>query len=657
MRLKSSIFLWVSLATIIPLSALVLGITAYSEHLYSRSVDSSLESSMTNIVSELEFRLNFEREVILSLASSPAMQRFIPTLAAASNGDLLPNYFEEVDKLNEFLEGFQQSVPGLDTVRVLDLDGNTLVKVRFGKHLPPLYESMDDVPFAEEELLDPNFLSWIRQLTPGKLVYGQLPLNRKDLPANREIALLNSIVPLANNKGTLIGFLSARALGDQLDHIIKSLPRSFKYNLSIAELNQSDQQRHGMLLYSDEDAIIFNQEHDPTVRLNKYLEGDVWHALEKNRFGSYVSSHNDRRYFYQEFYPYSNQLVSWVVVLTLDNNEITAPFHRIRLGLLAFAFAALGISLILANLGARHIAEPITQFSRSLKQYADGETPLPGSEPAGADELKQLDQSFHYLVEALENTEQERNRVQGMLLQNAKLASIGEMAAGIGHEINNPLNNILSYTKLIERQIEKDNPELQNDIDGLRNEALRAGSIVKGILNFARQLPPEYIQFDLVTWLRDTIHLVEPELKKRHVTIQLDDIPERVMEGDRNQLQQVMINLLMNAIQASESGNSIEIQVSTWHDDQLEICISDQGTGIEEENLNKAFDPFFTTKDIGEGSGLGLSISLGIVQYHGGELTLRNNSRGGMDAILHLPLSIQEHEEVSDEKNIEQHDD
>ena len=191
MRLKSSIFLWVSLATVVPLTALILGITAYSEHLYQKNVDRDIQASMANIISELDFRLNYERDVINSLATSPAMQQFFPVLQSAAAGDLHSNYFEEVGRLNLFLAGFQHSVPGLDTVRVLDMDGNTLVKVRFGKHLPALFEGMDDVPFTEEELIDANFLNWLHQLKPYSLVYEQLPLSRRDFQVGQELSIFN----------------------------------------------------------------------------------------------------------------------------------------------------------------------------------------------------------------------------------------------------------------------------------------------------------------------------------------------------------------------------------------------------------------------------------------------------------------------------------
>ena len=223
------------------------------------------------------------------------------------------------------------------------------------------------------------------------------------------------------------------------------------------------------------------------------------------------------------------------------------------------------------------------------------------------------------------------------MLQNAKLASIGEMAAGIGHEINNPLNNILSYAALIERDLPDNNKELQQDIQGLRAEAKRAGKIIKGILNFARQVPPEYTEFDLHTWLKDTLLLTHSQAHKYNIEIILQETPNLLINGDRNQLQQVLVNLLMNAIQASNPGDAIKVSTSS-DADFFNITIEDQGPGIKQENKDKIFDPFFTTKNVGEGSGLGLSISIGIMQYHNGSLTLNNNPNGGVNATMKLPL-------------------
>ena len=452
---------------------------------------------------------------------------------------------------------------------------------------------------------------------------------------------MNSIVPVAFGNDKVIGFLTARALGDQFDHILGALPRTNNMKLTVAEYNPGSPQRNGIILYSDELQIEFSQPLNPDTKLSKILGKETWNALQAKQYGSFVNSAQNKRYYFQEFYPYSNQLVSWVMVIELDNNDIAAPFQRIRFGLLVVAGLALAISLLLANIGAKNIAQPITQFADLLKRYADGESKFSKKNLKGADELKQLDQSFHYLVDTLEQTQQQRDSAEKMMLQNAKLASIGEMAAGIGHEINNPLNNILSYATLIERDLPEDNKDLHYDIQGLRKEAQRASTIVKGILNFARQVPPEYLNFDLHAWLKDTLLLAHAQAQKFSVILELNEHPDLSIIGDRNQLQQVLVNLLMNAIHASKPNERIMVSAHEKQE-QIFITVSDQGTGIDKKNKDKIFDPFFTTKNIGEGSGLGLSISIGIMQFHNGSLKLENNSRGGVDAIMSMPLNIKQ---------------
>lgn len=223
-----------------------------------------------------------------------------------------------------------------------------------------------------------------------------------------------------------------------------------------------------------------------------------------------------------------------------------------------------------------------------------------------------------------------------MMLQSAKLASIGQMAAGIGHELNNPLNNILSYTKLLVRNA-KDDEALQRDVHSLREEAVRASEIVKGILNFARQVPPQYSQFNVNEWLENTLALVQQTARGKAVELVIKSGYKGLLEGDRSQLQQVMVNLLLNAIQANSRNSRVIIETVMQHD-LLHVRVIDEGEGIDESVLDKIYDPFFTTKAEGDGSGLGLSISLGIIERHHGTLDIRNNDGVGVTATITLPL-------------------
>jgi two-component system NtrC family sensor kinase len=271
-----------------------------------------------------------------------------------------------------------------------------------------------------------------------------------------------------------------------------------------------------------------------------------------------------------------------------------------------------------------------------MRAYASGERDQ-RVQSKGADEIRMLGESFNDMADTLNTADAEREHAQHILMQHAKLASIGQLAAGIGHEINNPLNNILTLSKFIERAAPEGNDRIHKDIQSLREETLRASEIVKGVLNFARQVPPAFTQFDVETWVNDTLALVRQEAFRKHISLQTHIDYTGMLHGDRSQLQQVLINLLINAIQASVEDSTVTIQVRK-ENESLYLAVSDSGIGIDERDMDRIFDPFFTSKDVGEGNGLGLSVSLGIVEQHDGELWLENNETGGVTAIVTLPL-------------------
>ncbi|MDH5371244.1 MAG: HAMP domain-containing histidine kinase, partial [Gammaproteobacteria bacterium] len=349
--------------------------------------------------------------------------------------------------------------------------------------------------------------------------------------------------------------------------------------------------------------------------------------------------------YYTEFFPYPNRLIGWVVATQIDENILSAPFENIRIAIWLFAATSLLFTLFLTGFAVKKISQPICNLAFQLKTFADGKYDQRANTKQTIDEIKALSSSFNYMADTLVHTQSERDKAQTMVLQNNKLASIGQMAAGIGHEINNPLNNILSYSTLISRNISKNAADidaknfanLQHDIDSLRNETLRASEIIKGILNFARQMPPQLSTFSIKEWLEKSISLVQQTAKTHHIEIKLHYAGDDVFDGDQAQLQQVIINLLINAIQASEDNAIININV-ICDSQQIEVTIQDEGHGIKEEDLSKIFDPFFTTKEEGDGSGLGLSISLGIIESHQGSLIIKNNADvRGTTATLILP--------------------
>jgi two-component system NtrC family sensor kinase len=233
----------------------------------------------------------------------------------------------------------------------------------------------------------------------------------------------------------------------------------------------------------------------------------------------------------------------------------------------------------------------------------------------------------------------EKKKAEDSMRQSERLAAIGELAAGIAHELNNPLGNILGYAKLLMQD-----PSLQGLLEEQKNkleiitEQAQAGSkIIRGLLDFSHQKKPSFERFSLNAAVDKAIELLEDEIARGDIKIMkgLGVLP--MVPADPNQMERVVHNILLNAIHATE-GNAgiVEIRTSAQKD-AVELSVKDNGQGIRREHLGRIFDPFFTTKPVGKGTGLGLSICNGIVREHGGSINVESDAECGTTFIVRLP--------------------
>ena len=207
--------------------------------------------------------------------------------------------------------------------------------------------------------------------------------------------------------------------------------------------------------------------------------------------------------------------------------------------------------------------------------------------------------------------------------------------------------NIMSLANLVEETIGDDKPDVKNDLEILRKEGQRCARIVQGILSFAREKQPSYVDFDMTNLLIETIELLKYRIESGEIILETNIADTLPMQGDPNLLQQVLVNILLNAIQASPAGAKIIIKAEKIGE-FIEIEITDYGVGVSSKDFSKIFDPFFTTKEEGEGTGLGLSISYGIVQRHDGSLSLENVSHGGAKVSICLPQASKANEDAQE---------
>ena len=232
----------------------------------------------------------------------------------------------------------------------------------------------------------------------------------------------------------------------------------------------------------------------------------------------------------------------------------------------------------------------------------------------------------------------ELREAQQQIIQSEKLASIGRLAAGVAHEINNPVGVILGFAQLLQRYIPPDDISTQ-PLATIEQESIRCKQIVQNLLDFARVGELRLLEVDLHQTLEATCQLLEYQLSRGKVQLVKNyatDLPP--VTADPQQLQQVFVNVMRNAYQAMPQGGRLEIR--TWAEgNKVTVAFSDEGGGIPLEHVGRIFDPFFTTKEPGEGTGLGLSVSYGIVQRHGGSIDVESKESKGTTFTIRLPVS------------------
>ena len=232
----------------------------------------------------------------------------------------------------------------------------------------------------------------------------------------------------------------------------------------------------------------------------------------------------------------------------------------------------------------------------------------------------------------------QRVRLEEQLLQTEKLTSLGLLAAGVAHEVNTPLAVISNYIQMLAKQIPSDDPR-QKTIDRIVKQTFRASEIVNNLLNFSRTGAAEFVEVDLNSLIEDTLVLVQHPFKTAQVNV-IKNYTEQLplVLGSATRLQQVFLNLFMNARDAMPGGGMLEVRTAA-RNGSVEVEVADTGMGIPAEHLQRIFDPFFTTKASGRGTGLGLSVSYGIIKEHAGKVDVRSTPGKGTAFRLEFPVA------------------
>ncbi len=481
-----------------------------------------------------------------------------------------------------------------------------------------------------------HFLDYVPQKNERQVVgivrHGQLIFER------REIANKNQLLNHFLHKKESLHF----SLNDSsfykfvpLDSTFALLVR-YPMNLIMQKFCGSPQKTRVFLIsFNDAIAVSFHELH-----YFKSLRGSV-----RQRVSDYIRRLNNNGHWISasiEIEP------GWLLLYQRPTKILYAPLRTFLFEII-FANLFLGILLfIAAMIIARSIARPIKNLAHAANKISTGE--LERQVPIeGHDEIRDLAiefermrqkllESYQDLEQKIEQRTKALREAQSQVSHQEKMASLGILAAGVAHEIGNPLTSISSIVQVIKRKVK--DAQLQEALNTILENIDRISRIVRELVDFSRPNNTEFTHVNVNDVIRNAVGIVKYDRRAKNVTFVqhlAEDVPSLYLVPD--QLLQVLLNMLINALDALKDGRgTIEIRTEPT-ENYLKIFIKDDGQGIAPEHLNKIFEPFFTTKKVGQGTGLGLSVSYGIIKNFNGKIEVQSTPGKGSTFIIYLPFN------------------
>ena len=632
MQLRHKFFIAISLLTTVPLLILQFGVVERMEQEVQLRTEHELNASLDKMAGELELILNNQKSIANGLSRVPAVRRFANSVVP-KRADV---YSKNANNLEHFFLNYQHSVPSIQALRFFDKTGKSLVKVKEGKPMEAKkFDSENNRSYVADQSSKHFFKEALSTADQGKVVISDFELGQVTFGADFCPSMVRYSVPVRDELDQLQGLLVVNMWGTRLDQAVKSTMSGYPTNSYIVEINDN-KIRDGIYLYHSDTKKRFANQLNTDFRFSNEVSAEEWKLMQAAESFSSTFPTDGRMFFYKSISPFQNRNTKWLLVIEASSEKIFESVNNMRRSIWLLVGSLVLVSLLLAVWASGRLTQPVHRLAEIIHKFADGERGVRYRGPVN-DEVGLAGKAFNYLTTTLEKTESERENAVRSACQSERLAALGQMAAGIGHEINNPLMNIMSLATLIEESLGSGHDDIKNDLLILRKEGQRCARIIQGILNFARENEPSYVPFNLSELIEETLELLHHRIDSSEINLITNIEKDLVMEGDAGMLQQVLVNVILNAIQASSENAEILINAKEKNG-KLLIEIIDQGTGIKGNDFSKIFDPFFTTKSEGEGTGLGLSVSYGIIKHHGGSISIENMEEAGVKVNITLPI-------------------
>ncbi|MDI6779381.1 MAG: cache domain-containing protein [Bacteroidota bacterium] len=338
----------------------------------------------------------------------------------------------------------------------------------------------------------------------------------------------------------------------------------------------------------------------------------------------------------------NNKIVGILYVGILEQKYADIRSRTIIL-FLAITLMGAFVSMTLAYFISRKISGSVRKLVSASREVAHGNLDAK-VEIRSKDELRELADSFNLMASALKKRDEKlKEFARKKIMESERLAIIGQLAADVAHEINNPLQGIVAYSHLLLEKMPSEN-STKESINKIVTQANRCTDIIRGLLDFSRQRKPHKKSSDVNLILQECVSLVDSQALFHNIQIVKDfkeNLPQIVI--DPSQMQQVFMNMIINAAEAMDGNGQLALATRLEPAEGfIEVEFTDTGHGINEENLERIFDPFFTTKEMGHGTGLGLAISYGIIKEHEGTISVQSEVGKGTTVIVRLPVTTEE---------------
>jgi two-component system NtrC family sensor kinase len=463
--------------------------------------------------------------------------------------------------------------------------------------------------------------------------------------------MMKAGAPIQGYDGSLLGVLYAGNLLNRnykiVDKVKDTVYQAIKYkgkDIGTATIFQGDLRISTNVRRSDGTRAIGTRVSEE-VEEQVLVRGQPWidRAFVVNNW--YIAA-------YEPIRDIKDQIIGILYVGILEEKFIDMR-NRATAIFLGIACAGMIIALIVSSFLAKSVLQPIKQLIFASHQWAEGnldyrvETAQKVADAPElwrrSDEIAELTDTFNMMASSLkERDERLKEYAHQQIMKSERLATLGQLAAGVAHEINNPLGAILMYAHLSLEEIPSEDPRHKN-LEKVVEEATRCKNIVRGLLDFARQSEPNVEETDVNEILKRTLSLLRNQALFQNIKIITrlsPSLPKAMM--DSGQIQQVFTNIILNAAEAMDGEGELTVVTRTTNGDGfIEIQITDNGCGIPRENYEKIFDPFFTTKEVGRGTGLGLAVSFGIIARHQGTIEVESDVGKETTFIIRLPLKAE----------------